>query len=104
MKSLAPLQVIDQCATRATRFGHVGSPVAGMESTPPVFEEELHQMVLEMQRLAEENDALRKSAEIWIRMYEGQLARADRMAEELQLTRLTAQGPELLAARVPVRV
>ena len=39
--------------------------------------EELCQTLLKVTQLEEENEALRKSAEIWIRMYEGQLARAN---------------------------
>ena len=42
--------------------------------------EELRQTLLDVARLEEENEALRKSAEIWIRMYEGQLARANEAA------------------------
>jgi hypothetical protein len=37
----------------------------------------------EIERLRQENAALRASAEIWIRMYESQLARANRASELL---------------------
>jgi hypothetical protein len=37
----------------------------------------------EIERLRQENEALRASAEIWIRMYENQLARANRASELL---------------------
>ena len=40
--------------------------------------EESGRLTIEVVRLKEENEALRKSAEIWIRMYERQLARANR--------------------------
>jgi hypothetical protein len=42
----------------------------------------------DIERLRQENEALRASAEIWIRMYEKQLARANRASEML------AQGAE----------
>jgi hypothetical protein len=37
----------------------------------------------ELDRLQEENDDLRKSADIWIRLYERQLARAKMLADLL---------------------
>jgi LPS sulfotransferase NodH len=37
----------------------------------------------DLERLRQENEALRESAEIWIRMYESQLARANRASEML---------------------
>jgi hypothetical protein len=37
----------------------------------------------EVERLRDENKALRESAEIWIRMYENQLSRANRASELL---------------------
>ena len=37
----------------------------------------------EIERLRQENEALRQSAETWIRMYENQLARANRASELL---------------------
>ena len=40
--------------------------------------EESGLLTIEVERLKEENEALRKSAEIWIRMYERQLERANR--------------------------
>ena len=40
--------------------------------------EENRRLMAEVSRLAQENEALRGSAEIWIRMYERQLARANR--------------------------
>jgi hypothetical protein len=40
-------------------------------------------LTTEVERLREENQALRASAEIWIRMYENQLSRANRAAELL---------------------
>ena len=40
----------------------------------------------EIERLRQENEALRASAEIWIRMYENQLARANRAHELLSPT------------------
>jgi hypothetical protein len=89
----------------ATRFGHAG-PLAGGDGQAIArhwLREELYRTLLEMQRLSEENDALRKSAEIWIRMYEAQLARADRMAAELNLARTTARAPEPRAAQGPAR-
>ena len=39
--------------------------------------DERGRLMREIERLTEENDDLRKSAEIWIRMYERQLARAN---------------------------
>ena len=39
--------------------------------------DERDRLMREIERLTEENDDLRKSAEIWIRMYERQLARAN---------------------------
>jgi hypothetical protein len=41
------------------------------------LEEERVRLAMEVARLTEENEALRGSAEIWIRMYEHQLARAN---------------------------
>ena len=38
--------------------------------------DEACRLSMEVERLTEENVALRKSAEIWIRMYEGLLARS----------------------------
>jgi hypothetical protein len=40
--------------------------------------EENRRLTMEVARLAQENEALRGSAEIWIRMYEQTLARANR--------------------------
>ena len=67
--------------------------------------EELRQTLLEVARLEEENEALRKSAEIWIRMYEGQLARANeaarlwhpdlRIFSDARITRRSSPSPLL---------
>ena len=52
---------------------------------------EIESLVLENQRLQDENEALRASAELWIRMYEAQLERAQRLAGD--------RGPSAAAAR-----
>jgi hypothetical protein len=41
----------------------------------------------ELARLAEENEDLRASAELWIWLYETQLARANRALKELEASR-----------------
>ena len=90
-----------------TRFGQSGTtlPVNAhgqrrAHHTHPL-EEELRRTLQQVKSLAEDNYDLRKSAEIWIRMYEGQLARAERMAAELE--RATAPGIGPRAARGPAR-
>jgi FtsZ-binding cell division protein ZapB len=45
-----------------------------------VIADENRQLTAMVESLAEENEALRESAEIWIRMYENQLARANAVA------------------------
>jgi hypothetical protein len=91
-------------ALGARRFGHAGPLTLVGNSQPATrhrLHEELHRTLLEVQRLSEENDALRKSADIWIRMYEGQLARADRIAAELHAVVATTPVTELQAAPAP---
>src|SRR4029453_10981281 len=73
--------------TTETRFGQAGTlALCARRRSRHRLEEDLRRALRDLKALTEENDALRKSAEIWIRMYEGQLARADRMAAELELT------------------
>jgi hypothetical protein len=47
--------------------------------------EENIRLAREVARLSQENEALRESAEIWIRMYENQLARANDAVRELAM-------------------
>jgi hypothetical protein len=91
--------------TTETRFGQAGTlALCARRRSRHRLEEDLRRALRDLKALTEENDALRKSAEIWIRMYEGQLARADRMAAELKLTApAIEQGTERPAAPVPAR-
>lgn len=43
----------------------------------------IQRLTKEVERLRDENQSLRESAEIWIRMYENQLSRANRASELL---------------------
>lgn len=45
--------------------------------------EENTRLTLELRRLGEENAALREAARIWIRLYEKQLERANRVTKQL---------------------
>jgi hypothetical protein len=45
--------------------------------------DENRRLTAEVARLAEENQALREAASIWIRMYESQLARANQAVSDL---------------------
>jgi hypothetical protein len=47
------------------------------------FDHENARLRRELERLQQENDDLRKSADIWIRLYERQLARAKTLADSL---------------------
>ncbi len=44
------------------------------------FAEENQRLAMELKRVAEENTALREAARIWIRLYEKQLDRANRVS------------------------
>jgi hypothetical protein len=55
---------------------HAPLGVSRLQRERDCLREERARLVLEVERLKEENDALRASAEIWIRMYDGQRARA----------------------------
>jgi hypothetical protein len=61
--------------TRASEFS--------VRSLAKSYDHENARLRRELDRLREENDDLRKSADIWIRLYERQLARAKTLADLL---------------------
>jgi hypothetical protein len=63
----------------------------GVSPVRKSFDHENARLQREVERLQQENDDLRQSADIWIRLYERQLARAKTLAE--LLSRCTAALP-----------
>ena len=72
--STMPLRMTDNGSTKHasldSRRAPAHEPAVGVSSRDVLL------LVREIQRLQDENEALRGSAEIWIRMYEGQVQRA----------------------------